>query len=251
MNGIAGRVAVVTGGGNGIGQSCAARLAADGAAVAVIDLDPNAAQAVAAEIAAGGVKTIGLGVDCTSLEAIEKAFAEIAGTLGPVDILVNNVGQSARGRMSDFADADMEVLDFILDVNLKSCVLCSRQVVGSMKERGYGKIVNITSESAVNGSLKTWEYSAAKAGVIGFTRSIARELAPFGINVNAVGPGATRTRAIEQLPVDLIDKISKGIPAGRMGLPKDIANAVAFFSGDQSDYVTGQTLLVNGGNWML
>lgn len=251
MNGIAGRVAVVTGGGNGIGQSCAARLAADGASVAVIDLDPKAAEAVAAEIAQGGVRTLGLGIDCTDLAAIENAFKRIAGELGPVDILVNNVGQSARDRMSDFADADMAVLDFILDVNLKSCVLCSRQVVGSMKARRYGRIVSITSESAVNGSLKTWEYSAAKAGVIGFTRSIARELAPFGINVNAVGPGATRTRAIDQLPKDLVERISKGIPAGRIGLPQDIANAVAFFSGDQSDYVTGQTLLVNGGNWML
>lgn len=251
MNGIAGRVAVVTGGGNGIGQSCAMRLAADGAAVAVIDLDPKAAEAVAAESGQGGVRTLGLGIDCTDLASIEDAFKRIAGELGPVDILVNNVGQSARDRMSDFADADMAVLDFILDVNLKSCVLCSRQVVVGMKERRYGRIVNITSESAVNGSLKTWEYSAAKAGVIGFTRSIARELAPFGINVNAVGPGATRTRAIDQLPKDLVERISNSIPAGRIGLPSDIANAVAFFSGDQSDYVTGQTLLVNGGNWML
>lgn len=251
MHGLEGRVTVVTGAGNGIGRACAARFAAEGAAVAVLDLDPAAARSVAGEIAGAGGRALAIGLDCTRREDVEQAFRRVDAELGSVDVLVNNVGQSARDRMSDFAEADMAVLDFILDVNLKSCILCSRQVVPTMKARRHGKIVNITSESAVNGSLKTWEYSAAKAGVIGFTRSIARELAPFGINVNAVGPGATRTRAIDQLPRELMERIAQGIPAGRLGEPEDIANAVAFFAGNQSDYVTGQTLLVNGGNWML
>lgn len=246
-----GKIAVVTGAGNGIGRATALRFSGDGASVALLDLDRASVEEVAAAIEGQGGKALPLALDCSDAGQIEAAFATVREKLGAPDILVNNVGQSAREKMSDFADADMAVLDFILDVNLKSCILCARQVVGAMKERGSGRIVNITSESAVNGSLKTWEYSAAKAGVIGFTRSIARELAPFGITVNAVGPGMTATRAVEKLPPELVRKIADAIPARRMGRPEEIANAIAFFAGDQSDYVTGQTLLVNGGNWML
>ena len=251
MNGIDGRIAVVTGAGNGIGAACARRLAADGAAVAMLDLDPAAAAEVASEIESQGGRAQAMAVDCTDRAAVEAAFAEIAATLGPVDILVNNVGQSARDKMSDFVNADMAVLDMILDINLKSTILCARQVVGPMQAKGYGRIVNMTSESAVNGSRQTWEYSAAKAAVIGFTRSIAREFAADGITVNAVGPGATATRAMERIPADLLDRIKAGIPAQRLARPDEIASAVAFFSGDQCAYITGQTLLVNGGNWMI
>ncbi len=246
-----GKVAVVTGAGNGIGRASALRLAQEGADVGLLDLEKDAVEAVAAEIRALGRRALPINIDCTNGEAIAGAFTRIKAELGPVHVLLNNVGQSARERTSEFVDADMKVLDFILDVNLKSCILCSHQVAGDMKKRGAGRIVNITSESAVNGSLKTWEYSAAKAGVIGFTRSIARELAPHGVTVNAVGPGSTQTRAMDRMPQDLMDKVKAGIPMKRMGKPEDIANAVAFFAGDQSDYVTGQTLLVNGGNWML
>jgi NAD(P)-dependent dehydrogenase (short-subunit alcohol dehydrogenase family) len=246
-----GKIAVVTGAGNGIGRASALRFCADGATLALLDLDKGAVEGVAGEVRAFGGKALPLALDCSNADQIAAAFATIREELGKPDILLNNVGQSARERMSDFVNADMKVLDFILDVNLKSCILCSHQVVKDMKERGSGKIINLTSESAVNGSLKTWDYSAAKAGVIGFTRAVARELAPYGINVNAVGPGMTRTRAMEQLPQDLVQKIADAIPARRAGRPEDIANAIAFFASDQSDYITGQTLLVNGGNWML
>lgn len=251
MTGMSDRVAVVTGAANGIGAATAQRLAAEGAKVALLDLDAAGVAAQAAALVAAGGQAIGLALDCTDRAAIETVFATVEATLGPADILVNNVGQSARNRMSDFVDADMAVLDFILDVNLKSAVVCSRQVVNGMKARGYGRIINLASESAVNGSLKTWEYSAAKAGVIGFTRSIARELAPYGITVNAVGPGATATTAMDKIPQDLLARIKAGIPAQRLAEPAEIANAIAFFAGDQAAYVTGQTLLVNGGNWML
>ena len=190
-------------------------------------------------------------MDCTDARDVGAGFARIRDELGPVDILLNNVGQSARERMSDFWRSDLETLDFMLAINLKSCILCSRQVVDSMRQRRRGKIVNIASESAVNGSPRCWDYSAAKAGVIGFTRALARELAPFGVNVNAIGPGPVRTRAMDQLPRAVLDSVIAGIPMGRIGEPDEIASAVAFFAGDQSDYVTGQTLLVNGGNWML
>lgn len=251
MSGLRDRIAVVTGAANGIGAATAARLAAEGAKLALLDLDHAGVTAGAEALRDSGAQAIGLALDCTDRPAIEAAFAQIEAQLGPVDVLVNNVGQSARNRMSDFVEADMAVLDFILDVNLKSTIICARQVVNGMKARGYGRIVNLASESAVNGSLKTWEYSAAKAGVIGFTRSIARELAPFGITVNAVGPGATATTAMQKIPQDLLARIKAGIPAQRLAEPAEIANAIAFFAGDQSAYVTGQTLLVNGGNWML
>lgn len=251
MQGLQNKVAVVTGAANGIGAATAERLARDGARVVLLDLDAAGVAAQAEALRESGGQAQAHGLDCTDRHAIEQVFAQIAAETGPVDILVNNVGQSARNRMSDFVDADMEVLDFILDVNLKSAVVCSRQVVNAMKARGHGRIINLTSESAVNGSLKTWEYSAAKAGVIGFTRSIARELAPYGITVNAVGPGATATTAMDKIPQDLLAAIKAGIPARRLARPEEIANAIAFFAGDQAAYVTGQTLLVNGGNWML
>lgn len=251
MQGLQNKVAVVTGAANGIGAATAERLAREGARVVLLDLDAAGVAAQAEALRESGGQAQAHGLDCTDRHAIEQVFAQIAAETGPVDILVNNVGQSARNRMSDFVDADMEVLDFILDVNLKSAVVCSRQVVNSMKARGHGRIINLTSESAVNGSLKTWEYSAAKAGVIGFTRSIARELAPYGITVNAVGPGATATTAMDKIPQDLLAAIKAGIPARRLARPEEIANAIAFFAGDQAAYVTGQTLLVNGGNWML
>jgi acetoacetyl-CoA reductase/3-oxoacyl-[acyl-carrier protein] reductase len=121
-----------------------------------------------------------------------------------------------------------------------------------MCARRAGKIVNVASDSAVNGSPQSWDYAAAKAGVIGFTRTVSRELAPFGINVNAVGPGLTRTpNVMNGLPADLVQKVAASIPMGRVGEPEDVANAIAFFASDQSDYITGQTLLVNGGTWML
>jgi len=219
--------------------------------VALLDIDETALQAAAAAVRDHGQGALPLRVDCTDARGVAAAFAQIRDELGPVDILLNNVGQSARERMSDFWRSDLETLDFMLAINLKSCMLCSRQVVDVMRQRRRGKIVNIASESAVNGSPRRWDYAAAKAGVVGFTRALGRELAPFGVNVNAIGPGPVRTRAMDQLPKAVLDSVIAGIPMGRIAEPDEIASAVAFFASDQSDYVTGQTLLVNGGNWML
>lgn len=246
-----GKVAVITGAANGIGRCIALKLAQAGAHVGLLDSDTNGLLEICEEVNELGRNAVGVPLDCTDRVHVASAFKQVREALGPVDILVNGVGQSARERMTDFANANLDTFDFLIAVNLKSCVLCSYQVVADMKAGGAGKIVNIASESAVNGSPRCWDYSAAKAGVIGFTRSIARELAPFGINVNAIGPGPTRTRAIDEMPKGVIDRIIADIPMGRVAEPEDVANAVLFFATDQSDFVTGQTLLVNGGHWML
>jgi NAD(P)-dependent dehydrogenase (short-subunit alcohol dehydrogenase family) len=248
---LTGKVAVVTGAANGIGLASALRLARDGANLALLDLDASGLKTAAAAVAESGSRVFSVPVDCSDGVQVATAFARVRDELGPVDILLNNVGQSARERMTEFADTDLGTLEFMLAINLKSCIVCSRQVVEDMRKRRSGKIVNIASESAVNGSPRCWDYSAAKAGVIGFTRAVARELAPFHVNVNAIGPGPIRTRALDQLPKALLDSVVAGIPMRRVGEPDDIANAVAFFASDQSDFITGQTLLVNGGHWML
>jgi NAD(P)-dependent dehydrogenase (short-subunit alcohol dehydrogenase family) len=245
------KIAVVTGAANGIGRAIALRLAGDGADVALLDFDQAAQSEACEQLRKSGRKALAIPLDCTDRVHVESAFRQIRERLGPIDILVNNVGQSARERMTHFTQANLDMLDVLLSVNLKSCIYCSHQVVGEMKTRKSGKIINITSESAVNGSPRTWDYAAAKAGIIGFSRAIARELAPYGINVNAVGPGPTRTRALDEMPKGMIDAIIADIPMGRIAEPDDIANAVAFLATDQSSFITGQTLLVNGGHWML
>jgi len=245
------RIAVVTGSANGIGRTTALTLARAGADVALLDFDASGLDRVRSDIQALGRKAVGVPLDCTDPVHVRSAFKQVRSTLGPIDILVNGVGQSARGRMSEFTNANLETFDFLIDVNLKTCVLCSHEVLADMVSRGSGKIINVASESAVNGSPRSWDYSAAKAGVIGFTRAIARELAPHGIHVNAIGPGPTRTRAIDEMPKGVIDAIIAEIPMRRMAEAEDVANVILFFASNQSDYVTGQTLLVNGGHWML
>jgi NAD(P)-dependent dehydrogenase (short-subunit alcohol dehydrogenase family) len=245
------KVAVITGSANGIGRTTALRLAEDGAHIGLLDFDANAVAEVCEEVRKLGREAIAIPLDCTDAVDVGSAFKQVREALGPIDILVNGVGQSSRNRMTDFAAANLETFDFLIAVNLKSCVLCSHQVVPDMKARGSGKIVNIASESAVNGSPRSWDYAAAKAGVIGFTRAVARELAPFRVTVNAVAPGPIRTRAIDEMPKNVIDSIIADIPMGRIGQPEDVANAILFFASSQSDYITGQTLLVNGGHWML
>jgi NAD(P)-dependent dehydrogenase (short-subunit alcohol dehydrogenase family) len=245
------RVAVITGAANGIGRATALTLAKAGADIGLLDFDRAGLEGIRAEIEAIGRRAVGVPLDCTDRTHVKSAFKQVRAALGPVDILVNGVGQSARGQMTDFVNADLDTFDFLIAVNLKSCVLCSHEVAADMVSRRSGKIVNVSSESAVNGSPRSWDYSAAKAGVIGFTRAIAQELAPHGITVNAIGPGPTRTRAIEEMPKGVIDRIVAQIPMRRIAEPDDIANAILFFASSQSDFVTGQTLLVNGGHWML
>jgi NAD(P)-dependent dehydrogenase (short-subunit alcohol dehydrogenase family) len=245
------KVAIITGAANGIGLATAFELSKTGVDVALLDFDGKTEERACEIARETGRRVLAVPLDCTNREHVVSAFRRVREHLGPIDILVNNVGQSARERMTDFTQADLDTLDMLLAVNLKSCIVCSHQVAPEMQARRSGKIINITSESAVNGSLRSWDYGAAKAGIIGFTRAIARELAPFGVTVNAIGPGATRTAAIDKMQKGFIDRIIADIPMGRMAEPEDIAHAVAFFASDRAGFITGQTLLVNGGHWML
>ena len=251
MTTLQGKIAVVTGGANGIGHASALRLARDGADVALLDRDEAGLKQAAEDIRALGRRAEYYAIDCTNEDAVRNAFADINQKFGRVDILFNNVGQGARENTHEFLDANLSSIDFLFNVNLKTCVLASQQVVAQMRERRSGKIINVTSEAAVNGVLRNWDYAAIKAGVIGFTRALAREMAPYQVNVNVIGPGATRTRALDKVPKDLMDKVIAGIPMQRIADPEEIASVVAFFASDASNYVTGQTLMVNGGNWML
>jgi acetoacetyl-CoA reductase/3-oxoacyl-[acyl-carrier protein] reductase len=242
-----GKIAVVTGGANGIGRASARKFAEEGARVAVLDIEEGPLSETTALIREAGGEVLALTVDLLDRAQIVEAFARIERELGPVDILLNNVGQTARERASEFWNSDPEVWDFVVGVSLMTTLSCSRQVVPSMRERRTGKIVNIASDSPIAGDHGIADYAAAKAGVMGFTRSLARELAPFGVNVNSVCPGGTNTRGPRRLPKETFDRALAAIPMGRMCEPEDIANGVAFLASEDSRFVTGQALVINGG----
>ncbi|WP_378951475.1 SDR family NAD(P)-dependent oxidoreductase [Mesorhizobium sp. ANAO-SY3R2] len=243
----AGKIAVVTGAGNGIGRAIAIAFAQDGADVAILDREAEALAETAELVRALNVKALPLVGDLTNQEVVTGSFARIKRELGPVDILVNNIGQTARENYSEFWQAKPETLQFVVGVSLMTTLMCSRQVVEDMRERRTGKIVSISSDSAMNGDIGCVDYASAKSGVLGFTRALARELGPFKVNVNAVCPGPTNTRAMQRIPKDAYERAKNAIPLGELSEPEDIANAVIFLSSDKARFITGQTLMVNGG----
>ena len=243
----AGKVAVVTGGANGIGRAISLAFAAEGANLAIMDREPGPLGETAEEARRLGVKVLPLAGDMTDKQVVAENFARVKADLGMIDMLTNNIGQTARENYSEFYAAKPETLEFVIGVSLMTTLMCSRQVVNDMRERRSGKIVSISSDSAMNGDIGTVDYAAAKSGVLGFTRALARELGPFKVNVNAVCPGPTNTRAMQRIPKDAYDRAKNMIPLGELSEPEDIANAVIFLSSDKARFITGQTLMVNGG----
>jgi NAD(P)-dependent dehydrogenase (short-subunit alcohol dehydrogenase family) len=241
------RIAVVTAAAGGIGGATALRLARDGAkAVVAIDTSANFNQ-MQESIKAVGSEGLGIELDCTREKDVIAVFADVIRRFGRIDILVNGVGGGGGGLNKEFVDSDSDMWRRVVDVTLLSTMICSRQVVNGMRERSYGRILNIASSIALVPTPKMVEYASAKAGVIGFTRSLALQLAPFGVTVNAVSPGPIKTAATDRLPPAILAKSVDAVPMGHIGVPSNIANAVAFLVSDEASYITGQNLAVNGG----
>lgn len=239
---------IVTGAANGIGAATALRFLAEGARVAVIDREGEALSRTFA--GAPRDRLLAVAGDCTDAATLESFHARVGAAFGPCDVLFNNVGQSGRERAAPFHESDEEVWRFVLEVSLVSAMRMSRLVVSDMRARG-GRIVNMSSDAALVGDAGIADYAAAKMGVIGFTRALARELAPHRVTVNAVAPGAIATRAHERLTPAVIEQIKATTPAGYIGAPEDVAAVVAFLASAEARYITGQTLLVDGGRWMI
>ncbi len=248
---LAGKRAVVTGAAMGLGQASAVALAEEGADLILLDREAEGLEETAAQVRALGRAVYVRVLNLTVQAEIEQAFAALREQAGPIDILLNNVGGSARERAREFWESSPEVWRDVLDVSLMPTLYCSRQVVPEMRARRSGKIVNIASDAPLVGDARHCDYSAAKAGVIGFTRSLARELAGFAVNVNAICPGPMHTRAVDLLPPDMMARVAEGIPMKRYGRPDEVARAVVFLACGDSDYITGQSLLVDGGRWMV
>ncbi len=241
-----GRTALVTGGASGIGAATARRLAAEGAHVIIGDLNLDAAREVAAEIDATAIQ-----LDVADVPQAHAAIAQVAADVAPIDVLVNNAGTD---RFAFFTQTDEALWDFVLGVNLKGVLNCTHAVLPSMHERGGGVIVNVASEAGRVGSQGSVTYSAAKAGVIGFTRAIARESARFGVRCNAVAPGPIETPLLNAAPIELGElgeRLKQGMinatVMNRSGEPDEVAAAIAFLACDDASFVTGQTLNVSGG----
>jgi NAD(P)-dependent dehydrogenase (short-subunit alcohol dehydrogenase family) len=249
IDGNATRIAAITGAANGIGRAIATRFAADGMHVLAIDREESAA--LEEDVRATGGKLRSYRADLGVSEEVLGVFDRIHADGYEIDILVNNVGRSAREKAKELAASDLSTLRPLLALNLECAILACRQVIEGMIAQGWGRIVNIASEAAVTGAPKNWDYAAAKAGLIGFTRSLANDVALNGVTVNAIAPGLIRTLAFEQVLPELRDQALARIPMKRPGTPEEIAHTAAFLASSGGSYITGQTLLVNGGSWYL
>lgn len=239
------KIALVTGGGRGIGRAICLELAARGATV-IVNYNRSAAAAaeVVALIESAGGSGRPMQTDVSNAEQVAAMFKAITADFGKIDILVNNAGMTRDNVIMMMKPDDF---DIVIETNLRSCWLCCKTAARSMMRKRSGSIINITSVVGIAGNGGQTNYAASKAGVIGLTKSLAKEVAVRGIRVNAVAPGFVETDMTADLADDLRKKAVEAIPLGRMGAPQDIAKAVAFLASDEAAYITGQTLVVDGG----
>ena len=241
-------VALVTGGSRGIGRAICQRLASMGAVVGVNYVsNPTAAEETLSLIEANGGKGFTVRFDVADPDAVQENIKEIISTHGQIDILVNNAGITRDGLMARMKEEDW---DTVLDTNLKGAFLCSKAVMRSMMKKRWGRIINVSSVVGFVGNSGQVNYGAAKAGLVGLTKSIARELAGRNITVNCIAPGYIVTDMTDGLTEDVQEALKAQIPMGILGTPEDVAGSVAFLASPDSNYITGQTLHVNGGMYM-
>jgi 2-hydroxycyclohexanecarboxyl-CoA dehydrogenase len=247
MDRLIGKVAIVTGAAQGIGRAIASRLADEGAKVALADIQLDSAQRAASEIRAGGASAIAVALDVTRLDDAVAAADRVERELGPIDILVNNAGWDV---LMPFVETTPDLWDKVIAINYRGVLNCCKAIAPRMQARGSGKIISISSDAGRVGSSGEAVYAGCKAAIIGFSKTLARELAANHINVNVVCPGPTDTALLKTAMAGrekVLDAMARGIPFRRLGQPSDLAGAVAFFASPDSDFVTGQVLSVSGG----
>ncbi|MBI4697529.1 MAG: 3-oxoacyl-[acyl-carrier-protein] reductase [Nitrospirae bacterium] len=238
---------LITGAAQGIGRAIAIGMAKEGANIAVADLNIDRSESVAQEIRSLGVKSIALRLDVSAQKEVLSAFETFTKELGRLDVLVNNAGITKDTLLLRMKDEDW---DAVINVNLKGTFLCSKEAVKLMVKQQYGKIISISSVVAFTGNPGQINYSASKAGIVGLTKTIAKEYATRGIRANAVAPGFIRTVMTEAISEKIREEMKRSIPLGVFGEPEDVAHAVIFLASKEADYITGQVLHINGGMYM-
>lgn len=241
---LAGKTAIVTGGGNGIGKETILTYVKEGANVVIADFDENGGNETLTEVERLGGKGIFYKVDVSNRESVNGMVQAALDAFGQIDVLVNNAGITMDGVLKKLTE---DAWDKVIDVNLKGVFNCAQAVIPVMLDQGKGKILNASSIVGVYGNFGQTNYAATKAGVIGMTKSWAKELGPKGIRVNAVAPGFIETGMVEKVPEKVIQKMVEKVPLGQLGKPTDIANAYLYLASDDADYVNGTVLHVDGG----
>ena len=245
------KVAIITGGGGGIGGQVCSLFAQEGARLLIAEIDLDATSKISKQLREEGYSAEIAEVDVRNFDEAQQLAKTAVDIFGQIDILVNIAGGSAgvflKSTHSVFAESNPDRWKEIIDLNLYGTLNCARAVINHMISRNSGKIINLSSIAGILGMQKAAEYSAAKAGVIGFTKALAKEVAPYGIHVNCVSPGVIGTTRVRNMPKKSVDSWLEGIPFGRLGEPEEVAEAILFLASDESNFITGENLPVTGG----
>lgn len=242
-----GQTAIVTGGGRGIGRTIAEFLAQRGVNVVIVGVNIDIAHNASSELEKLGIKSIAVKADVSNASDVNNIFERALREFGRVEILINNAGITKDGLLLRMREEDW---DTVININLKGTFLCSREAVKVMSKQRYGRIINIASVIAFTGNPGQVNYGASKAGIVGLTKTIAKEYASRNITVNAVAPGFIMTAMTETIPENIKQDMINAIPLGRFGVPEDVANAVIFLASTEASYITGQVIHINGGMYM-
>lgn len=244
MKGLSGKIAFITGSGRGIGAATAEKFAKEGTKAVVSDIDVESVEETVNDIEEKGGNAYGMKLDVTDLEEVEDTIQEIVDEFDRLDILVNNAGLTADSILTEMSE---EQFDKVTSINLRGVFNCGREAAKVMIEQESGVILNASSISGIFGNVGQTNYAATKFGVIGMTKTWAKELGPKGIRVNAVAPGFTKTRMLETVPEKVLDKMQNETPLGRLGEPEEIANTYAFLASEEASYINGEVVSVTGG----